>query len=107
MSINQADWTSNTNWHIYRPAALIVPNDSRVNRALIGEKFESKNLSTNQSMVLPAQRMCLHTEKTFWNLVDSNRNLIVFTFFRLILIQTDARLDLNQSENGKYNLISG
>ena len=41
------------------------------------------------------------------NLIKSTRNHIVFTIFRLIWNQTDARLILNQSENGKYNLISG
>ena len=46
-----------------------------------------------------------HTEKTFWNLVNSNRNQIVFTIFRSTWIQTDAHLDANQSESGKYNLI--
>ena len=41
------------------------------------------------------------------NLIKSTRKQIVFTIFRLIWIQTDVRLDPNQSENGKYNLISG
>ena len=36
----------------------------------------------------------LHTEKTFRNLIESNRNKIVITIFRLIW---------NQTENGKYN----
>ena len=48
-----------------------------------------------------------HTEKSFRNLIKSTRNQIVFTIFRLIWIQTNFRLDLNQSKNGKYNLISG
>ena len=48
-----------------------------------------------------------HTEKYFPNLVKSTRNQIVFTMQCLIWIQTDVRLDPNQSENGKYNLISG
>ena len=48
-----------------------------------------------------------HTEKYFLNLVELTRNQIVFTIFRLIWIQTGFRLDPNQSENGKYNLISG
>ena len=47
-----------------------------------------------------------HTEKSFLNLVKSNRNQIVFTIFRLISSQTDVRLVPNQSENGNYNLIS-
>ena len=49
----------------------------------------------------------IHTEKHFQNLIKSTRNQIVFTIFRLIWIQTEDRLDPNQSENGKYNLISG
>ena len=47
-----------------------------------------------------------HTEKSFPSLIESNRNQIVFTNFRLIWNQTDAHLVLNQSENGKYYLIS-
>ena len=49
----------------------------------------------------------LHTEFFFQNLIKLTRNQIIFTIFRLIWIQTDVRLDPNQSENGKYNLISG
>ena len=37
----------------------------------------------------------------------SRHHGIVFTIFRLIWNQTDVRLDLNQPENVKYNLISG
>ena len=48
----------------------------------------------------------MHTEKYFLILIKSNRNQIVFTNFWLIWIQTDVRLVPNQSENGKYNLIS-
>ena len=46
-------------------------------------------------------------EKSFLNLAKSTGNQIVLTIFQLIWIQTDFRLDPNQSENGKYNLISG
>ena len=35
-----------------------------------------------------------------------SRNQIVFTIFRLIWIQTEFGMDPNQSENGKYYLIS-
>ena len=48
-----------------------------------------------------------HTEKSFRNLIKSNRNQIELIIFWLIWIQTEVRLDPNQSENGKYNLISG
>ena len=41
------------------------------------------------------------------NFVESTPNQIVFSIFRLILIQTDVRLVPNQSESGKYNLILG
>ena len=44
------------------------------------------------------------TEKL--NFIKSTRNLIVFTIIKFIWIQMDVRLDPNQSENGKYNLIS-
>ena len=41
------------------------------------------------------------THKSFFNLVKSTRNQIVFTICRLIWIQTDTvRLDPNHSENG-------
>ena len=46
----------------------------------------------------------LHTEKSFRNLIKSNRNQIVFTIFRLIWKQIEYHLVPNQSENGKYNL---
>ena len=46
----------------------------------------------------------VHTEKSFWNLIKSIRNQIVFTIFWLIWNQTDSvRLVSNQSEYGKYN----
>ena len=41
------------------------------------------------------------------NLIESTRNQIVFNIFRLIWYQTDVQLVPNQSENSKYNLISG
>ena len=51
-------------------------------------------------------RYTLRTEKYFRNLIKSNWNQIVFTSLWLIWNQTDFRLYPNQSENGKYNLIS-
>ena len=48
----------------------------------------------------------VHTEKSFRNLMKSTWNQILLTIFRLIWIKTDVRLVPNQSENGKYNLIS-
>ena len=51
--------------------------------------------------------MYVHTEKSFRNLIKSKRNQIVFTIFRLIWNQKDVRLVPNQSEIGKYDLISG
>ena len=46
------------------------------------------------------------TEKFFRSLIKSTWYRIVFTIFQLIWIQADVRLDQNQSEIGKYNLIS-
>ena len=43
----------------------------------------------------------------FSNCIESNRDQIVFTIFRLIWNQINVCLDPNQSQNGKYNLISG
>ena len=48
----------------------------------------------------------VHTEPPFRNLIKLNRNQIVITIFQLICNQTDVCLVLNQSKNGKYNLIS-
>ena len=63
-----------------------------------------KNLHANTvSTFLPYCAM--YKEKYFFNLVKSTRNQNVFTIFRLIWSQTDVRLDPNQLENGKYNLI--
>ena len=49
----------------------------------------------------------LHTEKSFQNLIKSTRNQTFFTISRLIWIQTEVRLDPDQSKSVKYNLISG
>ena len=69
-----------------------------------------------QSILMPVFRsvrerlgsnVYLHTKKSFRNHNKSNRNQIVFSIFWLIWNQTNVRLTPNQSENGKYNLISG
>ena len=52
-------------------------------------------------------KYALNTENFFRNLFQSTRNQIVFTIFRLIWNKTEVRLVPNQSENDKYNLISG
>ena len=62
------------------------------------DAFERKNRTLNHRTV--------HTEKTFRNIIGSNRIQIEFTIFRLIWNQTNVRLVSNQSENRKYNLIS-
>ena len=50
----------------------------------------------------------LHTDKSSRNLVESTRNQIAFTIFRLILDPNGrVLLDPSQSEYGKCNLISG
>ena len=51
--------------------------------------------------------ICCLGIQSFRNIIKSTGNQVVFTIFWLILIQTDLRLDPNQSENGEYNLISG
>ena len=50
-------------------------------------------------------KTCCTQTNIFQNLIKSNRNQIVFSIFRLIWNQTAICLVLNQSENGKYNLI--
>ena len=49
----------------------------------------------------------VRTEKSLRNLIKSTQTQIEITTFRLIWNQTDDRLVPNQSENDKYNLISG
>ena len=48
-----------------------------------------------------------HRENFFKNLIKSTWNQIVFTISWLFWTQTDVRLDPNQLEIRKYNLISG
>ena len=43
----------------------------------------------------------VRAEISFRNFINSTRNQVVFTNFQLIRIQTDFRLDTNQSENSK------
>ena len=52
---------------------------------------------------LDVVKSSIHTEKSF--IIESNRNKIVFTIFRLLWNQTDFRLVPNQSDNDKnYNI---
>ena len=46
----------------------------------------------------------IYTQKSFRNLIKSNRNQIIFTIFGLIWNQTEVRLVPNQSENGKIKI---
>ena len=65
-------------------------------------------LAGKQTNTFLLQPYLVHTQRIFFrNLIKSTQNQIVFTIFRLIWIQTLVRLVANQSENGKYNLISG
>ena len=56
--------------------------------------------------MIKRNKKCEHTEKSFRNLIKSNRNQIVLTIFRLIWNETDVLLVSNQSVHSKYNLIS-
>ena len=80
----QTAWTGAFYWVI-----ILGPNSNRT----FGNRYQ--------------QPRELHTKKFFRNLIKLTRNQIEFTMHWLIWIQTDVRLDQNQSENGKYNLISG
>ena len=62
------------------------------------ERGKKEQISRKKPM--PRGIPTTHTEKSF-------RNLIVYTNFRLIWNKTDVHLVPNQSENSKYNLISG
>ena len=74
-------------------------------KSLICEKF----LGVPESMLLNKfyneKDSC--TDKSFRNLIYSNRNQIVFTMHRLIWnIKRTCPFDVpNQSENGEYNLL--
>ena len=51
-------------------------------------------------MMLAGRKSSFTQEKYFRNLIKATRNQLVFTIYRLIWIQTDVRLDPNQSEDG-------
>ena len=75
-----------------------------------GYSVASRTVVHVRMMIVAESRngQSIHAEKSFQNIIESTRNQIVFTIFRLILIQTESvRLDRNQFENGKYNLIWG
>ena len=74
--------------HIYYPSAL----------------WDTEALSELRRLILPINCTVQSIHKR--NLIKWTRNQVIFTIFRLIWNQTDVRLDPNQSENGKYNLIS-
>ena len=76
------------------------------NKYILSKMYETSN-AVSCSVNLLNIPVCIRTEKYFQNLIKATRNQIVFTTFRLIWNQTDVRLVPNQSENGKYNLISG
>ena len=61
--------------------------------------------NTSENVPIYSGTVTIHTEKSFRNLIKSNRNQILFTIFQLSWNQKKVRLVPNQSENGKYNLI--
>ena len=67
--------------------------------------FQTGPLIVLENIMSQTKLNCI-SEKYFRNLVKSNWNQIVYTIFRLIWNQKDIRMVPNQSENGKYNLIS-
>ena len=52
-------------------------------------------------IICPVYSLNFYNDQTY-----DHPNQIVFTIMRLIWHQTDFRLVLNQSDNGKYNPIS-
>ena len=79
-----------------------------------GRSFEDRKRSRNWDVFFSrgtdgdrVGKTSVHAEKYFPNRFISTPNPILFTIFGLIWIQTDVRLVPNQSENGKYNRISG
>ena len=79
------------------------------NEILFGSKLKGK-LSPQSHPIQFGRKLIffvsIHTEKSFRNIIKSNRNQIVFTIFRLIYNQMDVHYVPDQSENDKYNLIS-
>ena len=87
---------------VWFPALPFSMNFMTVFRSL----WPAINSQTGLGLLSSTTPQGAHTEKYLRNHVKSTRNQIVFIIFRLIWIQTDVLLDPNQSENGKYNLIS-
>ena len=76
---------------------------------IITQLIPTKNgdaFGRSMKVIFSTKNHWLLTEKSFRNNIIPNWNQIVFTIFQLIWKQTDVRLVPNQSEDGKYNLIS-
>ena len=86
------------NWIRFDYKSDIRENEIQASRSYEHERFETRICDQNSAGV--------HTEKSFRNLIKSNRNQILFTIFWLIWYQKDVSLVPNQSVHGKYNLIS-
>ena len=86
---------------VFFPIFKLLLNDRLLEMIFIHEHEPDQKNSSDQQL---SER--LHTEKSFRFLIKSTRNQILFTIFLLIRNQMYVRLDPNQSENGKYNLIS-
>ena len=73
---------------------------------LLAERLRETGLFVNLLAERPRQTGLSSHRNTHRNrlvvLVKSHINQIVFTSFRLILNQTELRLDQNQPENNKY-----
>ena len=69
----------------------------------IGRAFSSV------SMMPRVAQAVMHTQRNIFDILlnQPKIRLYLLTIFRLICILTNVRLIPNQSENGKYNLISG
>ena len=104
---------SSSIWNFYSDKECHHPRDRRLSTPWVSDEGPRWNPLHFTTLTRPSlcrevweilQSCC--TQKSFRNLIKSNRNQIVFTIFRLIWNQTDVRLVPNQSANGKYNLIS-
>ena len=74
-----------------RPYHYLDTKYINISLSLVVHDFSSSTLHWLQATGF----IIVHTEKTFWNLINSNQNQILFTIFRLIWNQTDVRLDPN------------
>ena len=99
-----ASWSGQASWWRHqmrgaRPRGCCPPRSGVCCPPEVGQYFMLKK-------ILFKKFLFYNTGKSFRNLIKSTWKQIVFPFFWLICNQPAVRCVPNQSENGKYNLIS-